>query len=207
MTQHEVTQRRSLPSNAIVERRFETIFAATRASVHAAPAPLKAAAYWSLAAFDATDKANYRPFRRDGILQPSSHTSMQLHVCKTGVLDGPRAFLPFGKQELLIYTRKIKRKLDDRTIPANYIRCLSIYPYQIYRRDKKSITSVRQYDLVLKREQAEQNQDAKNLPHQQCKDSVAIAGAPRMTHKLSANRIKSPPQTLSHGSRLAQMMH
>eukprot|EP00173_Palmaria_palmata_P000189 Plantae.Rhodophyta-Palmaria_palmata.ctg10909.p1 GENE.Plantae.Rhodophyta-Palmaria_palmata.ctg10909~~Plantae.Rhodophyta-Palmaria_palmata.ctg10909.p1 ORF type:complete len:318 (-),score=-12.26 Plantae.Rhodophyta-Palmaria_palmata.ctg10909:264-1187(-) len=38
----------SSPSNAIVERRFESIFAATWASLHAAPPPLNAVAYWSL---------------------------------------------------------------------------------------------------------------------------------------------------------------
>lgn len=38
---------------------------------------------------------------------------------------------------------KHKKKLDDRAIPENYIRCLYKIPYQICRRDRKIITSVR----------------------------------------------------------------
>lgn len=142
----------SSPSNTTVERRFETVFGAARTSLKAAPAPLNKPGFWSLAALDVIDKSNYLAFMRDGILQPSPHTSMQMHGCATDIFDGPASFLPFGQSGWIINTAKHKKKLEDRAIPANYLRRLSKDTYQVYRRDKNSITSVRQNEFVLKLE-------------------------------------------------------
>lgn len=55
------------PSNAILERRFESIFAAARTALKTALSPVNAQANWSFVALDAIDKANYISFKRDGI--------------------------------------------------------------------------------------------------------------------------------------------
>lgn len=72
---------------------------------------------------------------------------MQLHDFPTDTLDGPGSFLPFGQAGYIVNTENHKRKLDDRGIPANYVRVLSKDNYLVNRRDKKSITSVRQSEL------------------------------------------------------------
>ena len=104
-----------------MERRFESVFASARAALNAAPAPLNARKYWSLAALDAIDKANYLPLRRNGEVVPSPHTSMQLHGCETDELEGPHGFLPYGQPGFIVDTMKFKKKLQQRAVPANYI--------------------------------------------------------------------------------------
>lgn len=62
---------------------------------------------------------------------------MQLHGRETEVLGGPNSFLPYGQPGFIVGTMKFKKKLQDRAVPAGYIRCLSKDTYQVYRRDKK----------------------------------------------------------------------
>lgn len=108
------------------------------------------------------------PFKQNGYIQPSPHTSMQLalHGHGSDLLRGPATLLPFGQAGFVGNTKKFKKKLEDRAIPANYHGCLSQEAYQVYRRDKKGITSVRQDELVLQRKekQKEQTQNDEPLP-------------------------------------------
>lgn len=61
-TQRTFTASSSSPSNAIVDIRVKSIFAAARAALKVAPPPLNAAEYLSLAALDYIHKASYFPF-------------------------------------------------------------------------------------------------------------------------------------------------
>eukprot|EP00173_Palmaria_palmata_P000729 Plantae.Rhodophyta-Palmaria_palmata.ctg13627.p1 GENE.Plantae.Rhodophyta-Palmaria_palmata.ctg13627~~Plantae.Rhodophyta-Palmaria_palmata.ctg13627.p1 ORF type:complete len:205 (+),score=2.44 Plantae.Rhodophyta-Palmaria_palmata.ctg13627:75-617(+) len=90
-TSHTKTALALSPSNAIVERRFEAIFGNARTSLLSVPPPLNQPVFWPIAALDSIDKSSHLPFIRDGILQTSPHTSMQLHVCNTDEIAGPRA--------------------------------------------------------------------------------------------------------------------
>ena len=170
LDKHGITHTKTAPgssqANAIVERRFESIFAAARSALKAAPPPLNGKGYWSLAALDAIDKANYLPFKRQGNIVPSPHTAMQLHDCDTDELKGPQAFLPFGQPGFIVDTMKFKKKLQDRAVPANYVRCLSKDTYQVYRRDKRNITTIRQSEFVLTLEQISKNDKPANIPQQ-----------------------------------------
>lgn len=147
----------SSQSNAIVERRFESLFAAARAALAAAPPPLNKAAWWSSACLDAMDKANYLPYKQGNELRPSPHTTMKLHGYDVDLLDGPRAFLPFGQAGFIVNTDKLKKKLEHRAIPANYLRCAAKDTYKVFRQDKKSITTVRHDEFVLTLEHSKDN--------------------------------------------------
>lgn len=121
---------------------------------------------WSLATLDAIDKAEYLLFCRDGQFQPSPHISIQLHGCTTDALEDPQSFLPYVQPVFMVVTRKRKRKLDDHAILANNIKCRSKDTYQIYRRDRKSITSVRKDEFVLVLEQNDSRSDIRDVPSQ-----------------------------------------
>lgn len=112
-------------SNAIVERRLGFIFSAARSALATAPSSLCDLTYCFFAALDAINKENYLPFKREGILHLSLHTIIQFHDCDTNVLADPDSFLPFGQAGFIISTIKFKKLLDQRVIPANYLRCLS----------------------------------------------------------------------------------
>lgn len=78
-TAHSTTVPNSSSTNAQVERRFETVFAAASTALKAAPPPLNSKFYWSIAALDAIGKQNYLPLKRGGMIHPSLNTTMQLH--------------------------------------------------------------------------------------------------------------------------------
>lgn len=158
---HTKTAPSSSQSNSIVERRFESVFENDRAAMLAAPHPLNTDSFWSLGALDSIDKANHMPFKRHGALQLSPHASMQLHGCNTDILCGPNSFLPYGQAGFVLDTRKIQIKLDNRTIRANYIRCLSKDSYQIFRRDTMKISIIRKSEFTLKVEKRQNEAKAK----------------------------------------------
>lgn len=97
------------PSNAIVERRFESMFAAVRTALRAAPAPFDDELYWSLETLDAIDKSIYLPFRNNGTLNPSLHTSMQLKGCANDTAYGPKALIPYCQPGFMVNTLKLKK--------------------------------------------------------------------------------------------------
>lgn len=140
----------SSQSNVIVDRRFESVFANVRASILVAPPPLNSKGYWSIAALDSIDKTNYLPFKRDDLIQPSPYTAMQLHGCDADILGGPNLFLPYGQAGFIVNTAKFKKKLEDRAVPANYLRCLSKDTYQVFRRGKMNITTIRESEFAIK---------------------------------------------------------
>lgn len=79
---------------------------------------------------------------------------MAFHEHITDTLDGPRSFLPFGQEGLIVNTNKNKKKLESRAVPENYVRVLSKDTYLVYRRDRKRFTSIRQDEFILNPEQA-----------------------------------------------------
>ena len=113
----------SSSSNAFVERRMGIVFAAARAALKAAPAPLDHQRYWSFSALDAIDKANFLPLTRNGSFMPSPHTALKLHGHSVDEKDGPNHFLPYGQPGWIVNTARHKKKLEDRSTPANYLRC------------------------------------------------------------------------------------
>lgn len=94
-TQSAKTTPKSLSSNSIVERRFESMSAATRTALAAASHLLSGSGYSSLDALDLIDESNYIPFKRNEILAQSPYTSIQLHYHDTIVIEGPYSFLTF----------------------------------------------------------------------------------------------------------------
>lgn len=74
---------------------------------------------------------------------------MQLHGCDTDKLGGPQFFLPYGQPGFIVDTTKFKKKLQPRAVQANYSRCLSTDTYQVYKQDKRRITSIRHSEFVL----------------------------------------------------------
>lgn len=61
-----------------------------------------------------------------------------------------RLFPPVWTTKINFQYKKYWNKLGDRTIPTNYLRCLSKDTYQVCRRDNNGITSLRQNEFVCK---------------------------------------------------------
>ena len=89
---------------------------------------------------------------------------MQLHGCDTDELEGPNSFLPYGQTRFIIDITKFKKKLQDRAVPANYVRCQTKDTYKVYRRDTGKITTIHQSEFVLKLEQASTTKKGENIP-------------------------------------------
>lgn len=107
--------------NAFAERRFSTIFNATRAALAHSGLPL---AYWSIAALDAIDKMNYLPMKRKtGNNNPPNATLYKQ-------LD-PKHLLPFGQRGYIINTTPKKPKLQPRAIAARYLRAVTHAQYLV----------------------------------------------------------------------------
>ena len=145
------------------------VLSAARAALKAAPAPLNSNKFWSYAALNAIDKTKYLVMARNGIFTPSPHTEMQLHGHHIDDKDGRQSFLPFGQAGWIVNTAKHKKKLEDRATQANYLRCINKDKYQVFRRDTRSLTTVRTNEFVLALEQdknsSEESKDQEtNLP-------------------------------------------
>lgn len=69
------TAQSSFQSNAMVERRFDLVFATAKESLLAASAPLNNSSYRSMACLDGIKKANFLPFVRYGRLQTDTVTA------------------------------------------------------------------------------------------------------------------------------------
>lgn len=126
-----------------------SIFAAARSSLKADPLLIKINKYWSLAALDAIDKANYLSLTREGPFPSSSHTQNQIHGFDVDKKYGPHNFLAFVQEGWIINTAKPKKTLEKRAHKAKYLRCINKEKYQVYRRDTKSLTTVRISEFVL----------------------------------------------------------
>lgn len=109
-TQHTITAPSFSQSNAIFERRFETTFADARAALLASPNLLNTNGYCSFAALDLINKTNFLAFKRNGILQPSTHTTMRLHGYDTDILGDQVNFMPESQAIFIINTAKFKKK-------------------------------------------------------------------------------------------------
>lgn len=138
----------SSPSNAIVKRRFESIFAAARTTLKAAPPRLM---------LKRTSPSRPSTQSIKPIISRSSGTeccsSPRTLPCSCTAAErisekGPTISSPSASP--VVNTKKHKKKIEDRAIPANYLRCLPKDTYQVYRRDKNIITPVRQKEFVLR---------------------------------------------------------
>lgn len=140
----------------------------------AAPHPLNTKSYWSLAALDSIDKANYMLLKRHGYLQPFPHTAMQLNGCNTDILGGTHAFLPCGQAGFIVDTLKLHKKLDNRAVRANYIRCLTKDTYQIFRRDKMKVSTIRMSEFIItpKGKQQERSANDSTSAPKRCQQSA-----------------------------------
>lgn len=112
--------------------------------------PLNGKWYWSLAALVVIDKTEYLPLRRNCIIQLSPNTSIQLHGWEIDELGGLNIFLPFEQADFIADTTKFQHKLQNRAVSANYLRYLSKDTYQVYKREKKRITAIRQSEFCLR---------------------------------------------------------
>lgn len=115
--------------NAIVERRFRTVFQAVRAAMNAANIPSK---YWNYAVSDAVHKANFTPT----VGAPDSP-----NATFPGSPRDPSHLLPFGQRGYATCV-DYKSKLAHRAEPARYLAPKSHSQYYVLC-DKGQVKAVR----------------------------------------------------------------
>lgn len=125
--------------NAFEERRFLTIFNATRAALAHSGLPLT---YWSVAALDVIDKMNYLPVqRKTGTKQPPNSTLYPNLI--------PKGLLSFGQRGYIVDTTPKKKKLAPRAIPARYLRALTHAQYLVFLPHENKTRLIRPAEFII----------------------------------------------------------
>ena len=137
------TSPHSSQQNALVEQRFQTIFAATRAALSASGLPKK---FWSIACLDAIDKGNFLPIKRS-----SGHTASP-NACIPGEPHSAKHLLPFGQSGYIVDTTPHKKKLEDRALRARYVRSISETQYLVLLPDSGKTRLIRNCEFLLEKQ-------------------------------------------------------
>ena len=103
--------------------------ASARTAMAAAPHMPKS--FWFHAVLDASDKSNYLATEKEGQLQKCPLKHIQ-SVCSETIIHSPASFLPWGKVGQAVSAVKFKKKLEDRTEKACYLRKIGKDKYQVW---------------------------------------------------------------------------
>eukprot|EP00173_Palmaria_palmata_P002498 Plantae.Rhodophyta-Palmaria_palmata.ctg26220.p1 GENE.Plantae.Rhodophyta-Palmaria_palmata.ctg26220~~Plantae.Rhodophyta-Palmaria_palmata.ctg26220.p1 ORF type:complete len:276 (-),score=3.21 Plantae.Rhodophyta-Palmaria_palmata.ctg26220:112-879(-) len=192
--------------NAFVERRMLTVMNATRASLKAASMPLR---FWSYAALDAIDKANFLPVYREGKLHPSPHQLLQNSGLDVSAIARPDSFLPFGQVGFATNTSPTKKKLDSRATEARYLRRMPNNLYQVWLEKENKITLVRTPEFILKDRPDNPLQKQQHVPQapQQHGHSTDLAQKHKSAEKSTPPKLSASQADTDHHSEHRWLLH